>query len=126
MPPSRQFVSLKRQVGLSEDDWQLQCEAVLEDAAFNSLVQAQETTDVSVRLVASGEGKPGQTFFDSWDQIDSLYTDDLVGRTLAARALASADQEETDELVTDLFNEPLMWFDVSEREFLAAELKQEI
>lgn len=119
-------MSLKRQVGLSEDDWQLQCDAVLEDAAFNSLVQAQDSTDVSVRLVASGQEKPGQTFFDSWDQVDSLYTDDLPGRTLAARALASSEQEETDALVTELFDEPLMWFDVSERGLLAAELKEEI
>ena len=53
--------------------------------------------------------------FSSWQQVDEIYADDTRGREICAQLFLAQTQEEADLLIGQLFEEALMWYDISER-----------
>lgn len=92
-------------------------EEAREEAALRSLVLAREDVATPTRLVAGGDLAPGAEF-TTWQQVDELYVDDVRGRDLARALFAAQTQQEADNLMGELFAEPLMWYDISERQSL--------
>lgn len=97
-----------------------------DDAAFISLELAREQGAFPTRLVVSfnlpvAETQP-KTRAETWDAADSIFVDDRPGRSLSAELVAAQTQEEADALAEALYEEPLMWFDASEREELVRNL----
>lgn len=96
-----------------------------DDAAFASLELAREQGEVPTRLVVSFELPDGQVRAQTWAEADSIFVDDVAGRALSADLMAAQTQDEADVLLAALYEEPLMWFDVSERQDLAGDLSGE-
>lgn len=97
-----------------------------DDAAFASLELAREQGAFPTRLVVSFDLPATTVQAETWDAADSIFIDDLSGRTLSADLVAAQTQDEADTLLEALYEEPLMWFDASEREDLANALQGEV
>lgn len=122
-PPSREV----HVVGVSQEDEGFfeASEDVRETASLASLELARDEGAAPVRLVASAfvdtpDSKPA-----TWGDLDALYVDDEEGRKLSTKAVAASTQQEADDVVGRLLEEPLMWADVSERSRLHAYLMGE-
>ena len=57
-----------------------------------------------------------------WNDVESIMADGAKARSLVGQIASSDSQEEVDLLVQELFEVPLSWYDVSERDALALEL----
>ncbi len=124
-PPGRSvLVPTPDSGGAAEDDALLLEEDARDDAAFESLELARAEGALPTRLVASFETGPGQDAPTKWDALDSIYVDDRPGRSLCSRLLDAQTQEAADALAEELYAEPMMWFDGSERESLANALRR--
>lgn len=89
-----------------------------DEAAFLSLELAREQRELPTRLVVSFDLPDGQVRAETWALADSIFVDDSEGRALSADLMTAETQEEADVLLAALYEEPLMWFDMSEREDL--------
>ena len=118
LPTAKSFSVTPVGEPLSGEEQELLNEEALYDAAFASLELCQGSGEPACRIVAAAQvdGKVSPTL--TWDQVDSIMADSEKGRRLAAGVLRSDEQAETDLLLEDLFEEPLSWFDVSERQDL--------
>ena len=121
-PPQREstFVVAPRDGSdLSADE---AAEAARDSAAWDSLLLARDAEATPTRIVAAGDPQDAQSGFTSWDEVSDFYVDDAAGRALCAQIFAARDQSSADALMERLSEEPLMWFDASERAELAAVL----
>ncbi len=113
-PPARQplFVDQQQYAG---EELEEKLEDGLDDAGFLSLQLAVDSDGEGGRIVAVGD-LPAQTdTFSSWQQIDSFMSDGPYGQALVQQIYKTKDQAQSDALVAELFEEPLVWYDVSER-----------
>ena len=94
-------------------------EDTLHDASFASLELLQISENEGGRVVAVGDVPAGQSHFESWDEVESLMADGSRGRLLVQEVLVAPDQERAEAALEELFDEPLEWFDVSERKQLS-------
>ena len=94
-------------------------EDALHDASFASLELLRSADEKPGRVVAVGDVSPDQTHFLDWDEVESLMVDGNRGQHLVREVLAAPDQQGVEALLEELFDEPLEWFDVSERTQLA-------
>lgn len=117
-PPKRIAVTVVVSPELSGDEREEAYEGALEDAAFESLKVSLANNLSTGRIVAVGELSGTDEQFNSWDQVDSLMVDGCLARKLVRKLVGTEDQDEADHLVEQLFDEPLEWFDISERESL--------
>lgn len=113
-PPCNDCVMIG--VSEGEDGFEEAKVEALDDAGIASLVLARESGDIPTRLVASAFVKDERALPARWADVDSLYVDDAQGRELAGIAVDAQTQEEADEIISQLLDEPLMWADISERE----------
>lgn len=124
-PPQRDaFASKPENAGEPENQETLDADAC-DDAAFYSLELAREQGSLPTRLVVSFEVHEGRLRMDSWGPADSIFVDDQEGRALCADLVGAQTQAEADVLLEELHDEPLMWFDASERLDLVRHLLKE-
>lgn len=119
-PPKREIMKASVGMEATSDDREAAFEDVLEDAAFVSLQLLQDHGTGGGRVVAVGDLPDTARFFDSWNQMDSLMADGAEGTEIVQTALATMSEDEANGLVEALFEEPLEWFDISERSKLAS------
>ncbi len=112
-PPTEGVVEVSVPEG--EDGYEEASAAALDDAGLASLERARDGGEVPARLIASAFVEDPERPPTTWKRVDALYVDDVGGRRLSEKAVASDSQEEADEVVGQLLDEPLMWADVSER-----------
>lgn len=125
-PPDRTaLVPKDRPTGPDAETPEFLEEEARDDAAFESLEYARIAGTLPTRLVASFEVGARAGTPRTWDALDSIYVDDTLGRAICARLLQAQTQEAADALAEDLYDEPMMWFDGSERESLARMLQEQ-
>lgn len=112
-PPKEGVVEVSVLEG--EEGYEEASAAARDDAGLASLERARDEDQVPVRLVAAAFVQDPAAPPATWRRIDSLYVDDAAGRRLSEKAVVAETQEEADEAVGRLLDEPLMWADVSER-----------
>lgn len=120
-PPARPVVTPAESDVLSSDDLEQAMEEAMESASFDSLHLAYHSDAAPCRVVAAGDVNDAKAGFTRWDQVQSLMVDGPSGRDLARQIARCENQDDADRLVERLFDQPLVWFDISEREKLAAE-----
>ena len=116
--------------GRDATEYEEAAESALEQAAFASLEQCIALNSAPARVVAVASNCNQTAIPDasdrvtglSWADVESIMADGAEGRTLVARIASSASQLEVDALVQELFELPLSWYDVLEREELALEI----
>ncbi len=119
VPPDRLPLVAQVPSDLSGEEQEAEREYVLEDASFASLQALQDSGGQGGRVVAVGEVTRGNGSFTSWEQIDSLMVDGEAATAIVQQILRADDEDEANLLVEALFEEPLEWFDISERLLLA-------
>ncbi|EPD30797.1 DUF6912 family protein [Gleimia europaea] len=84
-----------------------------EAAVAASLISLELVRDLEEptqrRIVVALEGDP------VWENVEAILVDGLEAEPLVRRACAARTQEEADEVVEELLDALLEWFDVSER-----------
>ena len=114
-PPDREPVSVDEKDVPEGSSWEETAEDARDDAALQSLTLARESGDVPTRLVASGSLRQADPAFADWAQIDEIYADDTLGQEICTELFLTQSQAEADRLMEDLYEDPLMWYDISER-----------
>ncbi len=120
-PPQRDGLTLNPDPAEGAADEELRAAEEIDQAAVAALVLARENGDYPTRLVACGSPERGGKF-DSWDQVDCFYVDGDRGREIAALLVAASTQQQADDLMEELFDQPLEWYEITERLTLAREL----
>ena len=114
-PPSRSPLCVQVTDVSEGSSWDETSEDCRDDAAILSLEMSREQGAPATRLVVSGSLASADSLFTTWDQVDEIYADDGAGRELCAKLFESATQQDADQIMEQLFDEDLMWFDISER-----------
>ncbi len=114
-PPGRPPLYVQSADVPDGSSWDETSEDCRDDAAVLSLEMSREEGMPATRLVISGSLASADSVFTTWDQVDEIYADDNPGRELCAKLFATATQEDADAVMEQLFDEELMWFDISER-----------
>ena len=109
--------------GTSAEELEVMEDEALMDAAFSSLELSADSDVPAARVVAVADVKGPLLDRLEWGHVESIMADTLEGRRLARRALDATAQDEADALVDELFDEPMSWFDVTERQKLAETLR---
>ncbi|MFT0762856.1 hypothetical protein VRY54_07320 [Actinomyces sp. F1_1611] len=109
-PPGRKSVEALPPADLKGEALELFYEEALAEAAFDSLALVlADSSALPARVVAIGVGPIAE-----WSDVDSFQVDDGDVRRLIAAARLATTQEELDELVADICDSPLAWYDATE------------
>ena len=114
-PPNRDAICVEDRDVSPDSTWEETNEDARDDAALESLHLAREEQSSPTRLVVGGALPSRDARFSSWQQVDEIYADDTRGREICAQLFLAQTQEEADLLIGQLFEEALMWYDISER-----------
>lgn len=114
-PPKRQVIKAVVPLEARPDDRETILEDALDEASFASLQLMQEAVIAGPRVVAAGDLPDNAAFFEAWEQIDSLMADGREGLEIVRQILNSRGEEDANTLVETLFDEPLEWYDITER-----------
>lgn len=114
-PPNRDAICVEDKDVPPNSSWEETTEDARDDAALESLHLAREEQSAPTRLVVGGTLPNRDAHFGSWQQVDEIYADDTRGQEICAKLFLAQTQEEADLLVEQLFEEALMWYDISER-----------
>lgn len=119
-PPPRPCSPVDSGDPAGEGDAEELAEEVRDEVALASLILARDEGAAPTRLIVSADLPAVGARLTSWEQIDSIYADDVSGRDLVVRLFSADSQAEADALLELLFEESLMWYDASERDGLVA------
>lgn len=115
-------------VEVLEDDAQVEAALasliLLRDAPTHAYARIVLAADIQTDAVPSGTGvREVNNVRCDWNDVVAILADDGETSEQVRRVIEADDQDQADHAISDLWEFPLQWFDVSERDALREILK---